>query len=78
MFHNVKSKHPKGKTLAKHFFGEEDAFLFIYNKGKYVAHVIRLDNRDKDARFLELLPVFARPWERQWEGRVDAVQCLWS
>jgi len=44
MLHDVLSKHPKGKTLVKRFFGGDDALLFNYNKGKYVAHLIRADN----------------------------------
>jgi hypothetical protein len=59
MLHDVLSKHPKGKTLVKRFFGGDDALLFNYNKGKYGAHLIRADNRDQDARFVELLQLKA-------------------
>jgi len=77
MFQDMILKHPKGKTLVKRFFGGDDAFLFNYNKGKYVAHLIRADNRQQDARFLELLQLkagFSKTLGEIEEERVDAAR----
>lgn len=74
MFHDVLSRHPTGKALVKRYYSGEDAVLFNYNDGKYVAHLTRADNLDQDARLLRLLELKAAFFKSMGEMAEEDIQ----
>ncbi len=54
MFHMIMQRHPRVREVVKRYM-DEDSELFNYGGGKYVAHLIRADNKDQEARLAELL-----------------------
>ncbi|EWM30543.1 hypothetical protein Naga_100013g40 [Nannochloropsis gaditana] len=74
MFHDVLSRHPMGKALVKRYYSGEDAVLFNYNDGKYVAHLTRADNLDQDARLLRLLVLKAAFFKSMGEMAEEDIQ----
>jgi hypothetical protein len=55
MFHEIVKRHPRKKTLVKRYFEiEEEKLLFNYQHGKIIAHLIRANNKNQDARLAEL------------------------
>lgn len=63
MFHQLMSRHPRGPAIVKRYMGA-DSTLFNYGEGRYIAHLIRADNKDQEARLVELLRRKARFFER--------------
>jgi hypothetical protein len=79
MFHYIMSQHPRVREVVKRYKGEE-SMLFNYREGKYVAHLIRADNKDQEARLVELLKLkadfFRRLAELEAERAGAAVRAL--
>lgn len=61
MFHQIIEKYGpvKGPRIVKRYEDGEEAVLFNYREGKYVAHIIRADNKDQKARLAALLGIKA-------------------
>lgn len=59
MFHHVMEGYGpvKGPRIVKRYMDGAEATLFNYGEGKYVAHLIRADNKDQGARLAELLGI---------------------
>lgn len=61
MFHQLMERYGpvKGPRIVKRYVEGEEATLFNYREGKYVAHLIRADHKDQEARLAELLGIKA-------------------
>lgn len=61
MFHEIVKRHPRKKTLVKRYFDiEEEKLLFNYQHGKIIAHLIRANNKNQDARLAELQEITSK------------------